>query len=135
MPTIMADHDVEGHLQVLLSIWSSPDWKEFWADVSCQIESFERLGFEPNASDSLVWRTCQELGIVLITGNRNAESDDSLEETIRRENAPSCLPVLTIADANRLMRERDYAEFVAARLLERLQDIERLRGAGRLYLP
>jgi hypothetical protein len=33
------------------------------------------------------------------------------------------------------MRDREYAEHVAARLLQYLQDLDRLRGAGRLYVP
>lgn len=43
--------------------------------------------------------------------------------------------MLTIADPDELVRNRDYAERVAARLLEYLYALEDLRGAGRLYLP
>ena len=43
--------------------------------------------------------------------------------------------VVTIADPDRLMRDRDYAERAAAQLLEYLLDLENLRGAGRLYIP
>ncbi len=70
MPKIMADHNVEGHLQVLMTIWSSPDWDDLWTGLSC-----------------------------------------------------------------RLMRERDYAERVAAQLLDYLLDLDNLRGTGRLYVP
>lgn len=52
MPKIMADHDVEGHLQVLLNIWSSPQWNDIWADAACEVETFERLGIGPDATDS-----------------------------------------------------------------------------------
>ena len=79
--------------------------------------------------------TCQRQGIVLITGNRNAEGPESLEITIRNENGPDCLPVLTIADRDRLMRDREYAESVLERLLETVIDLKVLRGAGRLFLP
>jgi hypothetical protein len=71
----------------------------------------------------------------LITGNRNAEGEESLEATIRRETTPHSLPVLTIGDPAKLMHDREYAERVAARLIERFHELERLRGAGRLYLP
>ncbi len=135
MPTIMADHDVEGHLEVLLQVWLSPDWAEFWAEASCDIESFERLGIRDNASDAEVWQLCQERGIVLITGNRNAEGADSLEMTIRRERQSHHLPVFTISDPTRLLRDRDYAEQVAGRLIDHLQRLNELRGAGRIYLP
>jgi hypothetical protein len=135
MPTIMADHDVEGHLEVLLRIWLSPDWRESWADVSCNIESFERLGIGEDASDMEIWLSCQRRAIVLITGNRNAQGDDSLERTIRRNLEPHHLPVFTISDPNRLMRDGDYAEDVAVSLIEHLERLDSLRGAGRLYLP
>ncbi len=43
MPKLMADHNVSGHLQVLLSIASSVEWGEVWAELACEIETFERL--------------------------------------------------------------------------------------------
>jgi hypothetical protein len=135
MPTIMADHDVEGHLQVLLKVWSSPDWNELWAETFCDIESFDRLGIPANASDDVIWQLCQEREIVLITGNRNAEGNESLEATIRRAGTPRSLPVLTIGDPDRLMRNRHYAEQVAARVYDYLRVLDNLRGTGRLYLP
>jgi len=87
------------------------------------------------APDSPVWRTCQERGIVLITGNRNAEGPESLESTIRDHNTPDSLPVLTIANVDRLHASREYALRVAERLLEYLDDLGNIRGAGRIYLP
>jgi predicted nuclease of predicted toxin-antitoxin system len=120
---------------VLLNIWLSPQWVDLWTEAQCSVETFERLGIAEDASDLDVWRVCQQLDIVLVTGNRNAESDDSLEQTIRRLGSSSSLPVLTIGDANRLMNDRQYAEDVAARLLDYVHDIEMLRGSGRLYLP
>lgn len=135
MPSIMADHDVEGHVDVLLSIWLSAEWQQFWSDVACDVATFRSLGLASSAPDAEVWRQCQARGILLITGNRNAEGDDSLEATIRREQTPRSLPVFTISDPDRLMRDRGYAESVASRLLEYLPIVERLRGSGRLYLP
>jgi Domain of unknown function (DUF5615) len=135
MPTLMADHDVIGHLRVIMNVLLSPDWIEHWTEVQCGIESFERLGLPDNASDTEVWQTCQQRQIVLITGNRNAEGEDSLEMTIRQYRTPQSLPVFTISDPNRIMLGRDYAERVAARLIEYLTDLNRLAGSGRLFLP
>jgi hypothetical protein len=103
--------------------------------MSCNVESFERLGIDENAPDAQVWQLCQQRDIVLITGNRNAQGDDSLEMTIRHHAASHHLPVFTISDPGRLMRDRKYAEHVAASLIEHLEKLENLRGAGRLYLP
>jgi hypothetical protein len=52
MPKIMADHNVEGHLQVLLNIGFSPDWGNVWAEIACEIESFERLGIAHDTPDA-----------------------------------------------------------------------------------
>lgn len=135
MPTILADHDVEGHLRVLLNLWLTPTWIDIWSDLSCNVETFERLGIEDNTPDSDIWQLCQRHEIVLIPGNRNAEGEQSLEATIRRLNKPQSLPVFTIGDPDRLMRDRTYAEDVAAQLLDYLQEVDDMRGAGRLYLP
>ncbi len=135
MTKIMADHNVEGHLQALVNIWLSPEWGGVWSDLSCEIESFERLGIPHNTPDTELWELCQQYNIVLITGNRNAESHDSLEVAINKLGTSSSLPVVTIGDPNRLMRDRDYAEHVAGQLVQYLLDIDNLRGTGRLYVP
>ena len=77
--------------------------------------SFPALELSYNAPDALIWRTCQREGLVLITGNRNDDGADSLEATIRNENQPDSLPVITIADADRVLQDRLYAEKVAVR--------------------
>ncbi len=135
MPRIMADHNVEGHLQALVNIWLSPEWDGVWSDSSCQIESFERLGIPHDTSDTALWELCQQCKIVLITANRNAEGHDSLEMAINELGTSSSLPVVTIGDPDRLMRDRDYAERAAGQLMQYLLDIDKLRGTGRLYVP
>ena len=135
MPTIMADHNAEGHLQFLLSIWMSPDWIELWTNAECEVGSFERLSIPDNESDAVIWELCQTYDILLLTCHRNADGEDSLEAVIRRVGTPSSLPVFTIADPDRLMRDRDYAERVAARLIEYVIDLDNFRGTGRIYVP
>jgi hypothetical protein len=54
---------------------------------------------------------------------------------IRTEGLPESLPVITLANPQRLLRDRSYAESVAERLLDDLMDIDRFRGAGRIYVP
>ena len=65
MPRIMADHNVEGHLQVLLTIWSSSAWGDVWRGIGCDLESFERRGIAPDTSDTDLWALCQTHEIVL----------------------------------------------------------------------
>jgi hypothetical protein len=57
-----------------------------------------------------------------------------LEATIRNENRPDSLPVITIADTDRVLQDRLYAEMVAERLLENLIALDDFRGAGRIYV-
>jgi hypothetical protein len=72
---------------------------------------------------------------VLITGNRNDDGPDSLESVVKDENLPESLPIVTISDPDRLLRDRLYTEKVAERLLEYLFAIDDVRGAGRLFVP
>ena len=131
----MADHDVEGHLQVLLRVLTSAAWRELWSELAYTVESFVSLGIPYNTPDLELWRICQARQIVLITGNRNKAGLDSLTSVIQRINNPSSIPVLTIGDPPRILSSRDYAESVVSRLLEYLVDLENIRGTGRLYLP
>ena len=135
MAGIMADHNVEGHLVVLLRLWTSDAWKAVWEGLDLEVESFERLGIPHNTSDRDLWQLCQQHGIVLLTANRHDEGPDSLEATIRTLNEPSSLPVFTIADPELVFVSRDYAERVAVQVLEYLLNLNNFRGVGRLFVP
>jgi len=71
MPAIMADHDVEGQVQVLLRLLTSPEWHPLWLGLAIRVESFTTLGIAADISDAELWQVCQTRQIVLITGNRN----------------------------------------------------------------
>ena len=49
MPAIMADHDIEGHMQVLLRLLNSPKWRELWSELAIQVESLPRRSVKPIA--------------------------------------------------------------------------------------
>ena len=87
-----------------------------------------------DATDATIWQACQDHDILLITGNRNAEGPESLERTIRQRHAANCLPVLTLADPDRIQCERPYAEAVVERLFDILIDPDALRGTGSAVL-
>ena len=59
----------------------------------------------------------------------------SLELIVRRLVTPTSLPVLTIGNLRRLDSDPVYRRRCAERLAEIVDDIERYRGATRLYLP
>jgi hypothetical protein len=65
--------------------------------------------------------------VVLITANRNADDPDSLEATIQDLNTPQSLPVVTLANVERIRRDRQYAEQVAGQVLDLLFDIDNLQ--------
>ena len=135
MPVILSDHDVEGQLNVLFAIWTSPDWVETWEMLKCRVRTFRSLGIPKGTADSELWELCQAQQFVLLTGNRNADTGDSLEIASQRLNQSDSLPVITIADAGRVTLERQYAERVASQILEILYDLENLRGTRRLFVP
>jgi hypothetical protein len=131
----MADNNLEGQFKHLLNRLQSEQWREFWEELALATPEFEDLGLARDASDAVVWQTCQDHEIVLFTANRNDEGPDSLEATIRRFNQASSLPVITLGDSERFSQDREYAERVVIRLLEILLDLDPYRGTGRLYLP
>jgi hypothetical protein len=135
MRGILADINVGGQRDALVLVWTSDAWRDLWNDLGWTVASFRTLGLSNDASDALIWRACQKEELVLITANRNKRGPDSLEAVIQNENEPSSLPVVTIADPNRVLRDRLYAETVAERLLEKLMAIDDFRGAGRIYVP
>lgn len=135
MPTIMADHDIEGQVRALLRLLTSAAWYEVWHGLAMRVESFASLGLPENMPDAALWQFCQTQQIILITGNRNKAGTEALEAVIERNSTPTSLPVLTIGTPPRVLSSREYAERVASRLLEVLLDVEQYRGIGRLYLP
>src|SRR5215813_3349874 len=105
------------------------------ADANCagHLALLVRLFHESWRRD--VWEVCQRTHVVLLTANRNDAGPESLEATIQQHNTTESLPVFTLANDQRVLREHRYAEAVADRLLEFLFDIDNYRGTGRLYLP
>ncbi len=139
MTGIVADVNFIGQLRVIGRILEHSDVAEFWAELHLPIMPFEVLGLPPEAADRLVWNRCQELKLLLITGNRNNDGPDSLQATIDDSNTPNSLPVITLGNANRVIYSASFAVRVARDLLEYLLDLRDARqlllGTGRLYLP
>src|SRR4030095_15210224 len=109
--------------------------KELWEAMQWTTPTFTELGLPHGSSNAVVCDFCPQHQLVLVPANRNSDDAESLEVVIRTRNTADSLPVLTLADADRVLREKSYAERVADRLLEYAFDIERYRGTGRLYLP
>jgi hypothetical protein len=131
---VVADNDVIGAVTAMRRILESEDWAEYLSDLGARFTTFGELGLSSDAPDRVVWLTCQNADALLITANR-AGDVDSLDRTIRELSEPTSLPVVTIADPQRVIRDSTYAEACALRVLEYLERIDSLRGVGRLFIP
>jgi hypothetical protein len=135
MRGLLADVNAEGHFHVLLAVCRSAAWRSVWEGLSLATYEFPDLGLDRRTPDLDVWKLCQDQQLVLVTGNRNAAGTTSLDTAIRTHSVSSSLPVITIADMKRLMKDRVYCDRSVERLLDILMDIDRYRGSGRLFLP
>ena len=130
MRGILADINVGKQRRAILAIWGSETWRDVWNALGLAVFSFPTQTLPYDASDELIWRTCQREQLVLITGNRNKRGPDSLEAVIQRENQASSLPEITIADPDRVLQDRLYAEQVAERLAREADRDRRLSRHG-----
>lgn len=131
MITILTDHDIEGYAFSIMGVLGAEGWLEM---VDLRLTTFTQAGLPFNSSDRTVWRFAQANGMILLTNNRNMEGEDSLEHTLREENKPTSLPVITIANVGRLSEKR-YRERCAFQLLEIALEIDKSLGRSRIYIP
>lgn len=131
MIAVLVDHNIEGQAALLVSTLATEGWLE---PGLFALITFADLGLSYASRDRAVWQFVQERGMLLLTGNRNMDGEDSLEQTIRDENQATSLPVITIADVDRII-EKTYREQCATRLAEIVVDLDDYLGAGRLYIP
>lgn len=132
---LLADENCDAHLAALLRTCRSYDWREVWDAIGIVAHTFESLGISRAMPDDQLWAMCQRDGLILLTANRNLEGPESLEATIRSRATAMSLPVVTLADPVRLLKDSIYAERAAIQLMELLLDIDRMKGTGRVYLP
>jgi predicted nuclease of predicted toxin-antitoxin system len=135
MRGILADINVREHQRALMETWTSDAWRDLWDGLGLIVETFRTLGLSHNERDAIIWRICQREELVLMTANRSRRGPDFLEAAILSEYQPDILPVITIANTDRVVQDRLYAEKVAERLLDYLMRIDEVRGVGRIYVP
>jgi hypothetical protein len=128
---ILADHDIEGYAHVLWGVVQAEGLHQL---TPIGFATFADVGLSTTNSDRTVWRFAQAHQMILLTNNRNMEGDDSLEVTLRQENHPSALPVITIGSVDRI-DDPDYRLRCATRILEIAAEIENYKGAARLFIP
>lgn len=135
MRGIVADANIEGHVERLVGHILTGDWVEFWNHLGLELEVFGNIGLQDRSPDDAVWRTCQRERLVLITANRNGDGPLSLDAVIRSEGGADSLPVMTVGTPRRLLADAVYREQATAKLIDYLLSIDNYRGTGRLYIP
>jgi hypothetical protein len=128
---VLIDHNIEGQATRLWETILAEGWLNW---VTIRFITFEEVKLPIESSDRVVWRFAQKNKMIILTANRKMKGEDSLEETIRDENTIDSLPVITIANVDK-MRERGYRERCTARLIDLVIDPENLKGVGRIYIP
>ncbi len=135
MPVILIDANIEGHAAHIWLRMQSSQWRELTAGLDVALRTFREVGLDPASPDDAVWQFCQAQGHYLLTSNRNEDSENSLEATLRREGTAASLPVFTLPLPDRVYHNPAFLDRVVAKLLEYVLDADNIRGTGRLYLP
>jgi hypothetical protein len=135
VPVILIDANIEGHgLHIWMRMQTAP-WREMTAALDVTFRTFRQVGLDPATPDAVIWRFCQAHRHYLLTSNRNEDSEDSLEATLRREGTPTSLPVFTLPVPDRVYSSPSFLERVVDKLLDYILFADNIRGTGRLYLP
>jgi hypothetical protein len=135
VPVILIDANIEGQGAQIRMRLQTAAWRELTAAAELTLWTFREIALDHGSSDDVVWHFCQAHGYYLLTSNRNEESADSLEATLRREGTPASLPVFTLPRPDRVYCSPAFLDRVAEKLLEYVLDADNIRGTGRLYLP
>ena len=128
---VLVDYNLNQEAIRFYGIIASRGWLEI---VSIQLVTFADVGLPADSDDRVVWRFAQTNQMLLLTANRNAKGEDSLERVMREENTPTSLPIITIGDSERLS-EYDYRNSCAEKLAEIVFDLQDYLGVGRLFIP
>lgn len=128
---VLLDHHLNKQGILLWATMGSEGWLKL---LDIPMLTFKDVGLPIDSRDRDVWHFAQEKRLILLTGNRNKDGEDSLEQTIRNENTPDSLPVVTVGATDRL-EESAYREQCAERLVEIILNIENYLGVGRIYIP
>ncbi|NEO55076.1 MAG: ACP S-malonyltransferase [Okeania sp. SIO3B5] len=128
----LIDYNLNGPALILLGSLTASGWLDL---IDIRFVSFSEVELPMNSSDREVWRFAQANQMILLTANRNMKGKDSLEQVIREENTPTSLPVLTVANVERLLADSNYRERCLNRLVEIAIDIEYYQGTMRIFIP
>lgn len=131
MLTVLVDHNIEGQAALLWQTILTEKWTEL---LPMQFVTFSEVNLPIDSNDCQVWRFAQANRMLLLTDNRSLNDTDSLEQTLREENTPTSLPVLTIGNKRRV-GERLYREQCVNRLVDIGLDLANYLGQRPIFIP
>ena len=129
--TILLDHDLAGNGIFIEQGLKETGWNQL---IQVQFNRLRDYGLPDNLPDQEIWRFVQTHRLLLVTNNRNNENETSLQATMRRENTPQSLPVVTISDKDALI-QTEYRQRVAQGLARIIIDLDNYLGTGRVFVP
>ncbi|MGH9802541.1 MAG: ACP S-malonyltransferase [Blastocatellia bacterium] len=128
---LLLDHNIEGYAVYLAAGLKETGWDQL---IQVEFKVLRDYGLPENYPDDEIWRFVQTQRLLLITNNRNSTGENSLQATMRRENTPNALPVLTIPNQDAL-KNSDYRQRAAHRLAEIILYLDNHLGTGRQFIP
>jgi predicted nuclease of predicted toxin-antitoxin system len=127
---VLVDYNVTGYIVLFQGTLAAGGWLDL---LSIRFVTLQEAGLAADTNDRIIWRFAQSNQMLLLTANRNAKGEDSLEQTIREEGTSKSLPVITIGNLDRLV-EREYREQCSVRLADIVFSIENYLGVSRLFI-
>lgn len=128
---VLVDYNLTGYVILFQGTLAAEGWLDL---LPISFVTLKEVGLAVDSNDRVIWRFAQSNQMLLLTANRNAKGENSLEQTIREEGTSTSLPVITIGNLDRLV-ERAYREQCSARLADIVLSIENYLGVGRLFIP
>ncbi|NER48310.1 MAG: ACP S-malonyltransferase [Symploca sp. SIO1A3] len=128
---VLVDYNLTGYVVLFQGTLAAEGWLDL---LSISFVTLKEAGLAADSDDRTIWRFAQSNRMLLLTANRNAKGENSLEQTIREESTSKSLPVITIGNLNRLV-EREYREQCSVRLADIVLSIENYLGVSRLFIP
>ena len=128
---VLVDYNLTGYVVLFQGTLAAEGWLDL---LSLRFMTLQEAGLATDTNDRIIWRFAQSNQMLLLTANRNAKGEDSLEQTICEEGTAASLPVITIGNLDRLI-ERKYREQCSARLADIVLSIENYLGVSRLFIP
>lgn len=128
---VLVDYNLTGYVVLFQGTLAADGWLDL---LLIRFLTLQEAGLAADTNDRIIWRFAQSNQMILLTANRNAKGEDSLEQTIREEGTSKSFPVVTIGNLDRLV-EREYRERCSARLADIVFSIENYLGVSRLFIP